>query len=48
MGAVDGMNPKKAARRMVRWLQGPIDYNPPTFASEPGEKEGKREYDSKL
>ena len=37
----DGMNPRKATRRMIRWLNGPIDYNPPTFAKEPGEKENK-------
>ncbi|KAK3391283.1 phytanoyl-CoA dioxygenase [Podospora didyma] len=39
VGYADGMNPKKATSRMVRWLQGPIDYNPPTFPSEKGQKE---------
>ncbi|KAK3318703.1 phytanoyl-CoA dioxygenase [Apodospora peruviana] len=39
IGYADGMNPKKATSRLVRWLQGPIDYNQPTFASEKGEKE---------
>lgn len=33
------MNPKKATRRMIRRLEQPIDYNPPTFANETGEKE---------
>jgi hypothetical protein len=35
----DGLNPKKATRRMIRRLGEPIDYHPPAFASEPGEKE---------
>jgi len=36
---VDGMNPRKATRRMIRWLQGPIEYDQPGFASEEGDKE---------
>ncbi|KAH7144591.1 phytanoyl-CoA dioxygenase [Dactylonectria estremocensis] len=39
IGYADGMNPKKATRRMIRRLEQPVDCNPPTFASEPGEKE---------
>lgn len=39
IGYADGMNPKKATRRMIRRLEQPVDYNPPTFASETGEKE---------
>jgi hypothetical protein len=31
---VDAMNPRRAAKRMVRWLQTPVDYHPPTFAHE--------------
>lgn len=31
---VDGMNPRKATRRMIRRQQGPIEYDPPGFASE--------------
>jgi ectoine hydroxylase-related dioxygenase (phytanoyl-CoA dioxygenase family) len=30
----DAMNPRRAAKRMVRWLQAPVDYHPPTFAHE--------------
>ena len=32
MGYADGLNPRRAAARMVRWLEGDVDYNPPTFA----------------
>ncbi|KAH6893532.1 phytanoyl-CoA dioxygenase [Thelonectria olida] len=39
IGYADGLNPKKATRRMIRRLGEPIDYHPPAFASEPGEKE---------
>ncbi|KAH8126023.1 hypothetical protein ACSS6W_008464 [Trichoderma asperelloides] len=39
VGYADGLNPRKATNRLVRWLQGPVDYNPPTFAKESGEKE---------
>ncbi|KAK2017622.1 phytanoyl-CoA dioxygenase [Colletotrichum eremochloae] len=39
IGYVDGMNPRKAAKRLVRWLQSPVDPNPPTFAKEEGDKE---------
>ncbi|KAI5457852.1 phytanoyl-CoA dioxygenase [Mariannaea sp. PMI_226] len=42
IGYADGLNPKKATRRMIRRLGEPIDYNPPAFASEPGEKETRR------
>ena len=28
------MNPIKAAERMVKWLQAPLDPNPPAFAVE--------------
>ncbi|KAL2369461.1 hypothetical protein RJ035_004615 [Blastomyces gilchristii] len=31
--SADGLNPITAVRRMVNWLQGPLDPNPPTFAS---------------
>ncbi|KAK5462925.1 hypothetical protein LTS15_002637 [Exophiala xenobiotica] len=34
MGYADGMGPRRAARRMVRWLQSEIDESPPTFAHE--------------
>lgn len=37
----DGINPRKATKRMLRRLQEPIDYFPPGFASEEGEKEKK-------
>lgn len=33
-GYVDGLSPRRAARRMVRWLQESVDENPPTFAHE--------------
>lgn len=36
---VDGLNPRKGMQRMMRWLQEPVDYNPPTFAKEEGHKE---------
>ncbi|KAK4067230.1 uncharacterized protein Triagg1_7673 [Trichoderma aggressivum f. europaeum] len=39
VGYADGLNPRKATNRLIRWLQGPVDYNPPTFAKEAGEKE---------
>ncbi|KAK0721854.1 phytanoyl-CoA dioxygenase [Lasiosphaeria miniovina] len=39
VGYADGLNPKKASRRMVRWLQGPVEYNQPAFAHEEGQKE---------
>ena len=32
MGYADGLNPKRAAARMVRWLQGEVEHQPPTFA----------------
>lgn len=32
IGYADGLNPRRAAARMVRWLQNPLDPNPPTFA----------------
>lgn len=38
MGYADGMNPRRAARRMVRWLQNDVDYRPPTFAHEAKEQ----------
>lgn len=34
MGYADGLGPRRAAKRMVRWLQGPVEENPPTFAHE--------------
>ena len=37
MGYADGLNPRRAARRMVRWLQHDVDNAPPTFAHEPKE-----------
>jgi hypothetical protein len=39
MAAADGINPRKATARMLRRLQAPIDYSPPGFAQEEGEKE---------
>jgi ectoine hydroxylase-related dioxygenase (phytanoyl-CoA dioxygenase family) len=41
MGYADGMAPRRAARRMVRWLQREVDENPPTFAHEAREPEAK-------
>ncbi|OLN83268.1 hypothetical protein CCHL11_03063 [Colletotrichum chlorophyti] len=41
VGYADGLYPRKATRRLVRWLQGPVNMNPPTLASEDGEKEHK-------
>ncbi|KAH0840658.1 Phytanoyl-CoA dioxygenase family protein [Fonsecaea pedrosoi] len=32
MGYADGMGPRRAARRMVKWLQEEVDNDPPTFA----------------
>ena len=32
MGYADGLNPRRAAARMVRWLQSDVDHHPPTFA----------------
>ncbi|KAK2749370.1 hypothetical protein FQN57_006302 [Myotisia sp. PD_48] len=32
VGYADGLNPRKAAQRMVDWLQKPVDNSPPTFA----------------
>lgn len=29
--AADGLSPLRGARRMVEWLQKPLDKNPPTF-----------------
>ncbi|KAB5532726.1 phytanoyl-CoA dioxygenase [Coniochaeta sp. 2T2.1] len=43
IGYSDGINPRKATARMLRRLQAPIDYFPPGFASEEGEKEKPRE-----
>lgn len=34
MGYADGLGPRRAARRMVRWLQNEVDENPPTFPHE--------------
>ncbi|KAI1615603.1 hypothetical protein EDD36DRAFT_433196 [Exophiala viscosa] len=34
MGYADGMGPRRAARRMVRWLQHDVEESPPTFAHE--------------
>ncbi|KAL2393547.1 hypothetical protein ABEF93_002980 [Exophiala dermatitidis] len=34
IGYADGLGPRRAARRMVRWLQQEVDENPPTFAHE--------------
>jgi hypothetical protein len=35
MGYADGLGPRRAARRMVRWLRKDVDEHPPTFAHEP-------------
>ncbi|KAI9881716.1 MAG: hypothetical protein M1823_006573 [Watsoniomyces obsoletus] len=32
MGYADGLNPRRAAARMVRWLKNDVDQHPPTFA----------------
>jgi ectoine hydroxylase-related dioxygenase (phytanoyl-CoA dioxygenase family) len=32
MGYADGLNPRRAAARMVRWLQNDVEDHPPTFA----------------
>lgn len=32
MGYADGLNPRRAAARMVRWLQSDVEHHPPTFA----------------
>ena len=40
---VDGMNARKGMLRLVRWLQGPVDHNPPTFAKEDGRKDFSKE-----
>ena len=32
MGYADGLAPRRASRRMVKWLQEDVDENPPTFA----------------
>lgn len=32
MGYADGLNPRRAAARMVRWLQNEVEHHPPTFA----------------
>lgn len=29
---VDGLNPRDGARRLVKWLQAPLDRDPPAFA----------------
>ncbi|KPI40983.1 uncharacterized protein AB675_7958 [Cyphellophora attinorum] len=34
MGYVDALNPRFGAERMIHWLKGDVDYNPPTFARE--------------
>lgn len=44
---VDGMNPRKGMLRLMRWLRQPVDYNPPTFAKEDGQKDFDK-LDSKL
>lgn len=30
---VDGLDPIKGARRMVEWLQSPLEAHPPAFAA---------------
>lgn len=32
IGYVDGLHPLRGAKRMVEWLQRPLDPSPPTFA----------------
>ena len=32
MGYADGLGPRRAARRMVKWLQSDVEESPPTFA----------------
>jgi ectoine hydroxylase-related dioxygenase (phytanoyl-CoA dioxygenase family) len=32
MGYADGLNPRRAAARMVRWIQSEVEQHPPTFA----------------
>ncbi|EEH03287.1 phytanoyl-CoA dioxygenase [Histoplasma capsulatum G186AR] len=36
IGYADGLNPVSAVRRMVNWLQAPLDPNPPAFTSKSG------------
>jgi hypothetical protein len=38
MGYADGMNPRRAAKRLVKWLKGDIIEKPPTFAHESREE----------
>ncbi|KAF9895006.1 hypothetical protein FE257_004630 [Aspergillus nanangensis] len=38
IGYADGLNPVRASKRLVRWLQQPLDRNPPSFPSEPVSK----------
>ncbi|KAL1966010.1 hypothetical protein VTN77DRAFT_4950 [Rasamsonia byssochlamydoides] len=33
IGYVDGLDPLKAARRMIQWLQSPLEEYPPAFAT---------------
>lgn len=52
-GVVDGLNPIKGAKRLVRWLQNPVETTQPGYAKEEGEtepwfKEKKRVHTSKL
>ena len=35
---VDGMNARKGAQRLIRWLQKPVDTNQPGYAKEEGKK----------
>lgn len=34
IGYADAMNPRKAAKRMVQWLEKPLDRDPPAWAHE--------------
>jgi len=44
LGSVDGLNPRKGMARFLRWMREPVDYNPPTFAKEVGQKEDNKDY----
>jgi hypothetical protein len=51
IGYVDGLHPRKAAERMVDWLQKPMESDPPTFADWPDDGEshdGERKARSNL
>jgi len=42
IGYVDGLDPLRGARRLARWLEGPLVERPPAFAEVEEEEEGAR------